>query len=147
MSALLANDKHARGRARRSKVLVAEDHDDTRSLLRTLLERRGLVVVEAGDGFEAVDLAERERPDLILMDGGLPRLDGVAATRRLREVAALSAVPIVFLSGHAEPHHQLAARDAGCDEYVIKPFDIALLDNVLNRLLPPNGSGTNNGVS
>ena len=117
------------------KVLVAEDHEDTRSLLRTLLERRGFTVVEAGDGLEAVDAAERERPDLILMDGGLPRLDGIAATRRLRNSPKVSSVPIVFLSGHAGSEHRAAALDAGCDEYVVKPFDIERLDNVLNRHL------------
>lgn len=114
---------------------MAEDHEDTRALLRTLLERRGLSVVEACDGFAAVEAAERERPDLILMDGGLPLLDGVTATRRLRGLPALSAVPIIFLSGHAGPREQTAARDAGCDDYVVKPFDIARLETVLMRHL------------
>jgi CheY-like chemotaxis protein len=118
---------------------VAEDHEDTRDMLRTLLERRGLAVVEAGDGFEALEAAGRERPDLILMDGGLPLLDGFAATRRLRDMPALSAVPIVFLSGHAGPQHRTAALDAGCDEYVVKPFDLARLDTVLNRHLGVHG--------
>jgi two-component system cell cycle response regulator DivK len=119
---------------------VAEDHEDTRYLLRTLLERRGLAVVEAADGVEAMDVAERERPDLILMDGGLPLLDGIATTRRLRAAASHARVPIVFLSGHAGPQHQQAARDAGCDEYVVKPFETARLDGVLDRLLP-RGAG------
>lgn len=108
-------------------------------MLRVLLERRGLSVVEARDGFEAVDAAERERPDLILMDGSLPLLDGVAATRRLRGMPSLGAVPIIFLSGHAGPRHRTAALDAGCDEYVVKPFDIQRLDTVLNRHLARHG--------
>ena len=140
MSALLASDTHASQSARAAKVLVAEDHEDTRYLLRMLLERSGFVVVEAGDGFEAVDAAARECPDLILMDGGLPRLDGIAATRLLRLVPALSSVPIVFLSGHAGPQAVTDALDAGCDEYVVKPFDIARLENVLNRHLRGRGS-------
>jgi two-component system cell cycle response regulator DivK len=119
-----------------TKILVVDDHEDTRCLLRTLLERRGLSVVEAVNGLEAVSAAVREQPDLILMDGGLPLLDGFAATRRLRGLAGLKAVPIVLLSGHVGPQYQRDARDAGCDDYVIKPFDIARLDTVLNRLLP-----------
>jgi CheY-like chemotaxis protein len=135
MPALLAKDSTAQRRARGSTVLVAEDHEDTRVLLRTLLERRGLAVIEARDGVEACDLALRECPDLILMDGGLPLLDGIGATRRMRDLAQLSGVPIVFLSGHAGPQHQLAALDAGCDEYVVKPFDVARLDHILTRHL------------
>jgi CheY-like chemotaxis protein len=131
---------------RGAKVLVAEDHEDTRALLRALLERRGCAVVEAGDGFEAVAAAERERPDLILMDGGLPLLDGIAATRRLRGLPALSGVPIVFLSGHAGPQAQTAAREAGCDDYVVKPFDLARLDTVLNRHLRRGGGCLSEGV-
>jgi CheY-like chemotaxis protein len=146
MSALLVCDATGRRGARAAKVLVAEDHEDTRQLLRTLLERRGLTVVEAGDGFAAVDAAERERPDLILMDGGLPLLDGFAATRRLRGLPALAAVPIVFLSGHAGPQHKTAALEAGCDEYVVKPFDIERLDGVLTRHLGGRGVRPNNGV-
>jgi two-component system sensor histidine kinase/response regulator len=122
--------------ARGAKVLVAEDHEDTRYLLRTILEQRGLSVIEAGNGFEAVDVAEREHPDLILMDGGLPLLDGIAATRLLRRMPELSDIPIVFLSGHAGNKYQTAALDAGCNEYVVKPFDIAGFERVLNRHLP-----------
>ncbi|MCA1622140.1 MAG: response regulator [Acidobacteria bacterium] len=146
MSAFLATDSTARRSAPGSKVLVAEDHEDTRALLRTLLERRGLAVVEARDGEEACDLALRERPDLILMDGGLPLLDGFAATRRMRDLKSLAGIPIVFLSGHAGPQYQLAAHDAGCDEYVVKPFDIAQLDSILSRHLHVSGRRTNEGV-
>jgi len=146
MSAIHATDKSARGRPLPTKVLVAEDHADTRFLLRTILERRGFAVFEAADGEEACDVAARECPDLILMDGGLPVLDGISATRRLRGLDALSGVPIVFLSGHAGPQHQLAARAAGCNEYVVKPFELARLENVLNRLLPAPGARQNEGV-
>jgi CheY-like chemotaxis protein len=143
MSALLAKDSGPLRRASASKVLVAEDHEDTRALLRALLEHRGFAVVEARDGVEACDVALRERPDLILMDGGLPRLDGIAATRRLRGLSPLSGVPIVFLSGHAGPQHQLDARAAGCDDYVVKPFDVARLDHILNLHLPGRGRRAN----
>jgi two-component system cell cycle response regulator DivK len=116
-------------------VLVAEDHDDTRFLLKTMLNFRGLAVVEATNGEEAVEVASRERPDLILMDGSLPLLDGCNATRRVRSLAPLREVPIVFLSGHADEASQAAAREAGCDEYMTKPLDTALLDRILARRL------------
>lgn len=130
----------ARGRQSAPLVLVAEDHEDTRFLLRTILERRGLAVVEAGDGEEAVSLAERETPDLILMDGSLPRLDGVSATRRMRGLESLARVPIIFISGHAAPQQQLEAREAGCDDYLVKPFEIEQLYRVLEQLLPAGRS-------
>ena len=129
----------APGRESAPLVMVAEDHEDTRFMLRTILEGRGLAVVEAGDGEEAVSLAERETPDLILMDGSLPRLDGISAMRRMRGLTSLSGVPIVFLSGHAGPQQQLAAREAGCDDYIVKPFSLDRLDQVLERLLPKSG--------
>jgi CheY-like chemotaxis protein len=126
----------APGRESAPLVMVAEDHEDTRFMLRTVLERRGLSVVEAGDGEEAVSLAERETPDLILMDRSLPRLDGISAMRRMRASASLSGVPIVFVSGHAGPREQVAAREAGCDDYLVKPFDLGRLYRILERLLP-----------
>ncbi len=148
MTAYLArkqSDDHravlARGRGSAPLVMVAEDHEDTRFMLRTVLERRGLLVVEAGDGEEAVALAERETPDLILMDGSLPRLDGVSATRRMRGVESLSGVPIIFLSGHDEPHRQLAAREAGCDDYLVKPLSLERLYHILERHLAPRDGG------
>jgi CheY-like chemotaxis protein len=130
----------APGREFAPLVMVAEDHEDTRFLLRTILERRGLTVVEAGDGEEAVSLAQRETPDLILMDWSLPRLDGISATRRMRGMASLSGVPIIFLSGHASPQQQLAARAAGCDDYLVKPLDLGRLYRLLEHLLPGAGA-------
>jgi CheY-like chemotaxis protein len=112
-------------------VLVVEDHEDTRFLLKYLLTMRGLDVAEAANGEEAVDMAERLHPGLILMDVSLPRLDGLSAMRRMRELATLGEVPVIFLSGHAEPAAQARARDAGCDDYLIKPLDIGRLDRVL----------------
>ncbi len=93
-------------------------------MLRTILEMRGLNVVEAGSGEEAIETAERTRPRLVLMDNGLPRLDGISATRRLRELAPLEGLPIVFLSGHAGADGQRLAFAAGCNEYLVKPVDL-----------------------
>ena len=119
-------------------ALVAANHEDTRFLLKYLLTMRGYDVAEAGNGEEAVDAAERLRPSLILMDYSLPRLDGVGAMRRMRELAVLSTVPIIILSGHAEPAWQVEARAAGCDDYLIKPFDMERLDRALARHLSGN---------
>lgn len=147
MAALLASDRRPdAARTRAPLVMVAEDHEDTRFLLRTLLELRGLAVVEAEDGEEAVFIAERERPDLILMDGSLPRLDGIAATRRMRGLESLSSVPIVFVSGHAAPQDRRRAHEAGCDEYLVKPLDLDRLDHVLRRLLG-DGRGAPPGLT
>ncbi len=116
-------------------VLVTEDDEDLRFMLRTFLNLRGCQVLEAVDGAESVEMAEREQPDLILMDGSLPRLDGLAATRVIRERGKLSRVPIIIISGHAEPAFRAVALEAGCDEYLLKPFDFDCLDDALERHL------------
>lgn len=125
----------------RPRVLVAEDHDDTRQLLRLMLERRGFDVLEAADGEEAVRLVECARPDLVLLDGGLPRLDGLAVTRRLRAGDVAARLPIVFLSGRAEAVARSAAFEAGCDDYLVKPDGLESLGAVLGRLLGRDGGG------
>ena len=125
--------RHAAGA--KPLVLVVEDHGDTRLLLTYLLETGGCRVTVAADGEEAVRAAEGERPDLILMDATLPRLDGLAATRRMREAPALSDVPVVFLSGHAQDSFRAAALEAGGDDFLTKPFEAAQLRRVLERHL------------
>ena len=117
----------------RRLILVADDHEDTRLLFRTVLEVRGYSVIEAADGEETVRTAESARPDLILMDGSLPRLSGVDATRRIRGSEHIGHVPIVFISGHAGAAIRALAREAGCNEYLVKPFDLAQLDDVLEK--------------
>jgi CheY-like chemotaxis protein len=116
-------------------VLIVEDHEDTRFMLRTLLEMRGLRVVEAEDGEAGVRAAAEIRPDLILMDGSLPRLDGLAAMRLIRERELLRSVPVVMLSGHAAPQSQAAAFAAGCSDYLVKPLDFGKLDRILQKWL------------
>jgi len=123
------------GRSVKPLVLVAEDHYDTRFMLEYLLEMRACQVVMAEDGEAAVRLAEGMRPDLILMDANLPRLDGLAAVRRIRELDGLKDVPIVFLSGHAQPAFRAKALATGGDDYIIKPFAIERLESVLERFL------------
>jgi len=114
-------------------ILVADDGPDTRFLFRTLLEIRGYCVVEAADGEETVCAAESVRPDLILMDGSLPHLSGLEAARRIRRSGHIGHVPIVFISAHAGAAFIELARAAGCDEYLVKPLDLALLDDVVEK--------------
>lgn len=116
-------------------VLVAEDHEDTRFLLRYLIEACGCRVAEAADGEEAVRLAEAMCPDLVVMDVSLPRLDGLAATRRMRGLEALRAVPIVFLSGHAQPDFRAAALATGGDDYLVKPLNVGELELAVERYI------------
>src|SRR4051812_4590924 len=126
-------------RRARPLVLIAEDHEDTRSLLRTMLGMSGYAISEAADGEEAVRGAKRSKPDLILMDGGLPGVDGVAATRRIRLLAHCNQIPIIFLSGHAETSFIELAREAGCDEYIVKPIDLDQLADVVKKYLKKDG--------
>jgi CheY-like chemotaxis protein len=120
-------------RRSRPTVLVAEDHEDSRLLFKFFLESKGCRVVEAGDGLEAVSMVERERPDLVLMDVGLPGLDGLSVTRRLRAREALRALPVVIISGHAAAADRDRAVAAGCSEYLTKPLQMKDLDGVLDR--------------
>jgi CheY-like chemotaxis protein len=100
-----------------------------------VLVRHGFEVIEAENGQEAIDLAGRRYPSLILMDASLPQVDGIAATRRIRERESLRDVPIIFLSGRAEPTAVADARGAGCSDYLVKPIDMDLLDELLQRSL------------
>src|SRR4029078_6726081 len=102
----------------RPTILVVDDFDDTRLLLRTWLERRGFRVIEAENGIEAVDTAIRESPDLIIMDMEMPQLDGLSATRRIRQQEKMSGVPIVAVSAYGADQFRELALAAGCDEYV-----------------------------
>ena len=116
------------------KVLIADDHDDTRLLLRLKLEQLGYRVVEAADGEEAVETAWRECPDIILMDLSLPKLDGLAATRRIREDPQTRDAQIVALTAHAEPQYRASALAAGVNAFVTKPVDLDWLAGLLADL-------------
>ena len=116
-------------------VMVVEDFEDNRFMMRRLLEMSGYRVVEAVNGQEAVETAESARPDLILMDLSLPLLDGLAATRRIREFDALKKVPIIAVSAHDTADFHAEALAAGCNEYVTKPIDFDQLEGLLSRLI------------
>jgi two-component system cell cycle response regulator DivK len=115
-------------------VLVVEDFEDNRFMMRRLLEMSGYRVVEAVNGNQAVEAAERDQPDIILMDLSLPQLDGLAATRRIREQQGARRVPIVAVSAHDSADFHAEALAAGCNEYVTKPIDFDQLVDLLSRL-------------
>ena len=116
-------------------ILVVDDHEDTRALLRYILERQRYVVTEASDGAEAVLLAEVIVPDLIIMDTSLKNMDGLEATRRIRRLTNIGDVPIVFLSGHAQPQARAVALASGANEYLVKPISLEQLEIVVERQL------------
>jgi two-component system cell cycle response regulator DivK len=116
-------------------IMVVEDYDDTRLLLKKALESLGYGVLEASNGQEAVDIAGRERPDLILMDLDLPILDGIAATQRIRQQPDLESVPIVAVTAYPMSYTRVKAFAKGCDEYMAKPIDMTQLAELVNRYL------------
>lgn len=117
-------------------ILVAEDTDDIRLIIRVMLESKGHSVVEAANGGEAVELAESETPDVILMDLNMPVMDGIEATRHLRGQSETSDMPIIAVTAHcADPSWRGRAMDAGCTECVGKPVDFERLHRLLNRLM------------
>ena len=117
--------------------LLVEDFEDSRFMMRRLLEMAGYNVLEATDGEQAVKIAVEARPMLILMDLSLPKLDGLAATRQIRQKKGLKKVPIVAVSAHDSPQSRTEALAAGCDEYITKPIDFDHLNTLLQRFLTP----------
>jgi CheY-like chemotaxis protein len=105
-------------------------------MMKTLLEMKGYGVLEAGDGQETVTVAQHARPDLILMDLQLPRLNGFAVTRFLRQHEQLRNIPILIVSGHDPAKHFKLALAAGCNGYVQKPVDFDRLEEMIINLLP-----------
>ena len=117
----------------RQLILLVEDDADSRNMLRTLLELWSFRVIEAGNGEEAIMTARHESPNLILMDVGIPVVDGMEATRRIREFGSADAMPIVFISGYAHKQFRLAALASGGNEYLVKPIDFRELEIVLGK--------------
>lgn len=116
-------------------VLIVEDAEDARLFMRLALEQMGYVVFEAEDGEKAVVVAQRERPDIILMDLSLPIMDGFAATQRIRATEGMSHVTVVAVTAHQGTDFREGAKQAGFDAYVTKPIDIDSLDDLMKGLL------------
>jgi len=118
------------------KLLLVEDNEMNRDMLSRRLLRRGYELVFAMDGQQAVDMAASESPDLILMDMGLPVIDGWEATRRIKADPATRAIPIIALTAHAMSADRDKALDAGCDDFDTKPVEIARLLSKIEALVP-----------
>jgi two-component system, cell cycle response regulator DivK len=117
------------------RILVVEDQEDLRGMLRTLLTGSGYEMIEAADGQAGVAKAMAERPDLILMDIQMPVMDGYEATRQIKADPALKATPIIAVSSFAMKGDEEKARAAGCDTYVTKPYSPMQLLRIIRGYL------------
>lgn len=112
------------------KVLLVEDYEDSRLMMRHMIEQEGHSVIEAAGAYEAIQKAEQYHPDLILMDIGLPLLDGLSTATIIKGMKALTQVPIVVVTAYRDVNDQ--ARDAGCSGVIYKPIDFPALKNILD---------------
>jgi len=117
------------------KILLVEDNEMNRDMLSRRLRRKGYVVAMALDGQNALEMSQTEAPDLILMDIGLPVLDGWEATRRLKADPATRHIPVIALTAHAMSSDREKAFEAGCDDYETKPIELPLLLAKIEGLL------------
>jgi two-component system cell cycle response regulator DivK len=125
----MENQEHAQ------TIMVVEDYDDTRLLLRKALEAKGYRVLEAINGHEAVELSMRDHPALILMDLDLPILDGIAATQLIRQQSEMSQVPIIAVTAYPMSYTRVKAFAKGCNGYIAKPIDLTQLQELIDSYL------------
>ena len=123
------------GGERQKTVMVVDDYEGIREVTHLALEKLGYRVVEAANGEEAVELAQAEMPDLIIMDLSMPNLDGFAAAQRIRRLLGLHDVNIIAFSAHTAPQVRKDAMAAGCCEFLPKPVDLGILRAVVERCL------------
>lgn len=123
-----------------TRILVAEDNAVNRELLRELLELRGYTVIEACDGQEALETIEQTHPELLLLDIGMPVLDGFAVVRKIRENPSLARLPVVAVTAYAMRGDREKILSAGFDGYLSKPVDPSSLTKELDRLLAKQDS-------
>jgi len=117
------------------KILIVDDNQDGRELVVKVLKTRGYQTIEAVDGEEALEKAVAERPDLILMDRSLPKIDGYEVTRRLKAQEEFKDVPVVALTAHAMRGNREKALEAGCDGYISKPINVRELPELIMSYL------------
>lgn len=120
---------------RREKVLIVEDNATNMKVTMMALRPHGYTLLQATDGEEAMEIAVREKPDLIMIDIQLPKLDGLEVTRRLRQMPAFSHIPIVAVTAYAMKGDKEKAIEAGCDAYLAKPISTRELPRVVAEML------------
>lgn len=118
------------------KILLVEDNENNRDLLRRRLERKGYIVIIAEDGEQGYSLAHSEKPDLILMDISLPAMDGWQVAQLLKANDATRHIPIIVLTAHALVSDWAKASETGCSDYETKPVEFARLSEKIENLLP-----------
>ncbi|HZH34574.1 MAG TPA: response regulator [Pyrinomonadaceae bacterium] len=116
-------------------ILIVEDTEDTRFFMKFLLEHNGYLVLEAANGFEAIEVTKLKHPELILMDMSMPFMDGLTATRLIRALEVDGNVPIIAVTAHGKEYLKLALV-AGCNELICKPVDFKILGPILSQYLP-----------
>ena len=127
-------------------ILVVDDSADNVAMISLYLQQQGYRVVTAVNGEDAIAVASQMMPNLILMDINLPTLDGLGATRRIRESDALRDIPVVAITAFGTEGFQRAAYDVGVSGYLTKPLDLDRLHQLIARLLSPTGSGNLSGL-
>jgi CheY-like chemotaxis protein len=127
--------------AKKFLILVVDDSADNVAMLSLDLQQQGYRVVTATNGEEAISVAAYTLPDLILMDISMPRLDGLGATRKIRERDTLRDVPVIAVTAFGTEGFQRAAYDVGVSGYLTKPIDFTRMHQLVARLLSPGGSG------
>lgn len=130
------SSRKANGAKMSKAILVVEDQEDSRRIMRDLLTSAGYEIIEAVTGEEGVTAAETHQPVLILMDIQLPDFDGYEATRRIKAKPALRQIPIIAVTSYALSGDDVKAFDAGCDAYVSKPFSPRALLAKIREFLP-----------
>ncbi len=144
-----SKDISREGRQIESKflILVVDDSADNVAMISLDLQQQGYRVVTASNGEDAITVATQTLPNLILMDINLPNLDGLGATRRIRENDSLREVPVIAITAFSTEGFQRAAYDAGVSGYLTKPFDLDRMHQLIARLLSTGGSGSLTGQS
>jgi len=118
-----------------AKILIVEDNPQNMKLVVMTLQPRGYQLIGATDGEEALKVADREKPDLILMDIQIPKINGLEVTRRLKQMPAFTHTPIIAITAHAMKGDEQKIAEAGCDAYITKPFSTRELPVLVAKML------------